>query len=55
MITQSHRALAAMLGASVFFEPTEARDKFSTGIEALIQKIFYPQTLIGDEIKTQEK
>jgi len=50
MLITKQRALAAMLGASVFFDPTEARDNFSNGIEKIMQKIFHPKSDRVDEM-----
>jgi len=53
MLITKQRALAAMLGASVFFDPTEARDNFSTGIEKIMQKIFRPKSDRVDEMNIE--
>ena len=53
MLFTKQRALAAMLGASVFFDPTEARDNFSTGIQKIMQKIFHPRSDRIDEMNIE--
>lgn len=55
MLITKQRALAAMLGATVFLEPTEARDRFSAGIEKIMQKIFYPKSDLVKKINNEAK